>query len=200
MYLSLGWSPRLRLLKSEARPKPVASPCQGPARLGLEWARLSGLRAWGPAQHITSTGRVQITTFSGVAPSTSLVRISAFPNHAIFGAWRKRLKTTMIFDTENNWLNVGKERRKTNYTLFVCVVSSGCVSKILHIPTAVCVHGSRSNPGWILVIIGVYIIVCTSLDHTVSDTKHPHLHGHVEDFSSFVFDRNTTIALPATPI
>jgi hypothetical protein len=54
MYQSPGLSPRLRLQKSEARPKPVASPCQGPARLGLERARRSGLRAWGPAQHITT--------------------------------------------------------------------------------------------------------------------------------------------------
>ena len=58
MYQSLGLSPRLGLLKSEARPKPVASPCQGPARLGLERARLSGLRAWGPAQHITTFGSI----------------------------------------------------------------------------------------------------------------------------------------------
>src|SRR5712671_2793209 len=30
---------------------------------------------------------------------------------------------------------VGKEQRKTNYMVFVCVVSNGCVSEILHIPT-----------------------------------------------------------------
>jgi hypothetical protein len=40
-----GLEPRLRLLKSEARPKPIASPCQGPAQLRLERARLSRLRA-----------------------------------------------------------------------------------------------------------------------------------------------------------
>ena len=29
----------------QARPKPTLSPCLGRARLGLEWAGLSGLRA-----------------------------------------------------------------------------------------------------------------------------------------------------------
>ena len=54
MYQSPGLSLGLGLLKSEAKPEPTASPCQGPAGLGLERARLGGLRAWGPAQHITS--------------------------------------------------------------------------------------------------------------------------------------------------
>jgi hypothetical protein len=34
--------------------KPGPSPYQGLAQLGFEWARLGGLRAWGPAQHITT--------------------------------------------------------------------------------------------------------------------------------------------------
>ena len=55
IYQSPGLSPGLRLLISEAKPKPVASPHQGQARLGLERARLSGLKAWGPAQHITTS-------------------------------------------------------------------------------------------------------------------------------------------------
>ena len=42
------------LLISEAKPKPIASPHRGPAQLGLERARLGRLRAWGPAQHITT--------------------------------------------------------------------------------------------------------------------------------------------------
>ena len=45
MYQSLGLSPRLGLLISEAKPEPVTSPQQGPARLGLEQAWLGGLRA-----------------------------------------------------------------------------------------------------------------------------------------------------------
>jgi hypothetical protein len=57
--------------------------------------------------------------------------------------------------------------------------------------------GVRSR---ILITVGGYVTVCTSLGQTVSDTKHPHLHGHVEHFTSFVFDRNATIALPATPM
>jgi len=40
-----GLSLRLRLPKSEPKPEPTASPCQGPARLGLERAQLGGLRA-----------------------------------------------------------------------------------------------------------------------------------------------------------
>ena len=42
---SPGSSLRLGLQKSQAKPKPAASPCQSPARLGLERAQLSGLRA-----------------------------------------------------------------------------------------------------------------------------------------------------------
>jgi hypothetical protein len=45
MYQSPGLSLGLGLLKSEAKPEPTASPCQGPAGLGLERARLGGLRA-----------------------------------------------------------------------------------------------------------------------------------------------------------
>jgi hypothetical protein len=45
--------PRLGLLRFQARPKPTSSPHPDRAWLGLEWAGLSGLRAWGPAQHIT---------------------------------------------------------------------------------------------------------------------------------------------------
>ena len=50
---SLGLSPRLGLLRSQARPKPTSSPCQGWALARLEWAQLSELRASSPAQHIT---------------------------------------------------------------------------------------------------------------------------------------------------
>ena len=41
---------------------------------------------------VPSSGRhgVQIATLSGVVLSTSLVRILAFPNHTIFGGWKKR--------------------------------------------------------------------------------------------------------------
>ena len=51
---SPGLSPRLGLLRSQAGPKPTSSPCQGWALAGLEWARLGGLRASSPAQHITN--------------------------------------------------------------------------------------------------------------------------------------------------
>jgi len=44
MYQSLGLSPRLGLLKYGAMLKTIASPCQDPAQLGLEWAQLSRLR------------------------------------------------------------------------------------------------------------------------------------------------------------
>ena len=53
IYQSPSLSPGLGLLISEAKPKPIASPHWDQARLGLEWARLGRLRAWGPAQHIT---------------------------------------------------------------------------------------------------------------------------------------------------
>ena len=53
IYQSPGLSPGLGLLISEAKPKPIASPHWGRAQLGLERPRLGGLRAWGPAQHIT---------------------------------------------------------------------------------------------------------------------------------------------------
>jgi len=52
-YQSPGLSPGLGLLRFQARPKPTSSPDPGQAWLGLEWAGLSGLRAWGPARHIT---------------------------------------------------------------------------------------------------------------------------------------------------
>ena len=42
---SLGLSPRLGLPRSQARPEPISSPCQGRALAGLERAGLSGLRA-----------------------------------------------------------------------------------------------------------------------------------------------------------
>jgi hypothetical protein len=45
IYQSPGLSPGLGLPISEAKPKPVASPHWGRARLGLGRARLSGLRA-----------------------------------------------------------------------------------------------------------------------------------------------------------
>jgi len=45
MYQNLGLSLGLGLLKSEAKPKPTASPCQGPAGLALQWVQLSRLRA-----------------------------------------------------------------------------------------------------------------------------------------------------------
>ena len=51
---SLGLSPRVRLLRSQARPKPISSPHAGQAGLGLEQAGFGGLRAWSPAQHITT--------------------------------------------------------------------------------------------------------------------------------------------------
>ena len=50
---SPGLSPRLRLLKFQARPKPTSSLCPSWAWFGFEQAGLSGPRAWGPGQPIT---------------------------------------------------------------------------------------------------------------------------------------------------
>ena len=145
---SLGLSLELGLLKFQAGPKPTSSPCLSQAWLGLGWAELSRLRAWGPAWHINTWLSSPWFLVLLLAPSC-LVCFSQVP----FSLAHTLTSSCQRCEMLRNWGRV----RTRNMRRAGMGCNEVCLCLFLPLPLSQCIFSPPYSCTYVVFTMGTYL-------------------------------------------